>query len=361
MRIKQINDYINKIAPYNTQMSFDNAGFLAGDINAECNTALVCLDITPRVIKEAVELGAELIVSHHPIIFSPLKSVTAGSIAYLLIKNNLAAICAHTNLDMASGGVNDALAEAIGLQNIRPIIPEHEQSFYKLSVFVPKGYEEAVRKAAIHAGAGTLGAYSGCSFESEGCGRFTPLQGANPHQGTINTEEEAAEVKLELLCPPDLTGEIVRAVLAAHPYETPAYDLFVNEAVKQQSFIARIGTLKCDMFPNEFAYHVKSSLNAAAVTYTQGKDKIKTVAVCGGSGAEYWPKAKALGADAFLTGESKHHQQLEAAEAEFTLVTAGHYETEHPIAKKLSERLQNQFPEVRFMASAQECSPIKGV
>ena len=245
--VREIYQYLDGLAPFSLQMEFDNAGFLVGRGERAVSKILVSLDVTEEVAEEAAELGAELIVSHHPVIFRPAKSVTDGDpdgrVLLALAEHRIAAICAHTNLDKARGGVNDCLATALGLEHVTNYAVEGREKHYKLAVFVPVSHAEAVRHAMIGAGAGTIGGYTGCTFSVEGTGWFVPGEGTNPWLGQPGQEEAAAEVRLETVVPAGKLDAVLTAIRQAHPYEVPAFDGV--EAVREGREIAigRIGEL----------------------------------------------------------------------------------------------------------------------
>ena len=239
---------LNSLAPFATQESWDNSGLLVGDPGAEVKTALVVLDITAEAVREAREIGAELIISHHPVIFRPLKKVESGSVVWELAQAGISAICAHTNLDKARGGVNDYAVEG-------------REKHYKLAVFVPVSHAEAVRHAMIGAGAGTIGGYTGCTFSVEGTGRFVPGEGTNPWLGQPGQEEAAAEVRLETVVPAGKLDAVLTAMRQAHPYEVPAFDVVESVREGQEIAIGRIGELPEPLSPQEFARLIWDNLN----------------------------------------------------------------------------------------------------
>lgn len=359
--VREINKFIDGFAPYETQMSFDNAGFLVGDGEQEIKKAVIALDITDDVINEAAEIGAQLIIAHHPVIFRAMKKIYKGDVVYSLVKNDISAICAHTNADMAFGGVNDILAEKLGLRNVRPFGREFSKNYCKVCVFTPKEHGKKVIEAMSKAGAGQLGNYSNCSFSAEGTGSFLPNENADPFIGEVGKTEYVDEVKIEMICSQRDLNKVIKSMLAAHPYEMPAYDIFEDKAAADEAFIGRMGELDSSMSSEEFAKLVKTSINSSAVIYTPSDEKITTVAVCGGAASEYWHEAKALGAQAFVTGEVKHHEFLAAKQCGFMLVSAGHHETEQPVTEVFGKMLSEAFPEVEFVISSRGTCPTKAV
>lgn len=359
--VNDINRFIDEFAPYETHMEFDNAGFLVGDGEKQVKKVLIALDITQDVVNEAEACDAQLIVSHHPVIFRALKKIYKDDIVYSLIKNDISAICAHTNADMAFGGVNDALCEKLKLKNVHPFGKEFSKNYCKIVVFVPAGHEKDVIDAMSNAGAGTLGNYNNCSFSSRGTGSFLPCENANPFIGHAGQTEYVDEIKVEMIVPPRKINSVVKAMLNAHPYEMPAYDVFEDKAVSQDAFMGRIGELEASMTCEEFAVYVKNAVNSSAVVYTPTDKPIKTVAVCGGSASEYWHSAKKLGADAFITGEVKHHEYLQAKQCGFMLAAAGHHETENPVTEVFKNILSDAFPDVEFIIADSGDCPTRAV
>ncbi|MBQ8599308.1 MAG: Nif3-like dinuclear metal center hexameric protein, partial [Oscillospiraceae bacterium] len=264
-----------------------------------------------------------------------------------LIRNNISVISAHTNLDIAQGGVNDCLAQKLGLSSLRGLTVTNSEPYEKVVAFVPETHYEAVHKAMTAAGAGTDGNYSGCAFFTHGEGTFLPLEGANPYLGTIGQYEKVKEVRVEMFCEKSKTAAVVAAMKAAHPYEVPAYDIFEDSGIVHRETLGRVGELSQAVSAGELARQVKSALGGA-VRYADGGKKVQTVAVCGGAGDSELESALACGADALVTGEAAHHIFIEAAHRGITLIEAGHFHTEAVVLDSVKERLANQFPEIIF-------------
>lgn len=341
---KDIYRAIDGFAPFDTAEPWDNSGLLLGNMDAPVGGVLVALDATVPVADEARALGANLIVTHHPVIFDPVRRVDSDSALWRLIASGISVISAHTNLDMAPGGVNDALAQRLGLTDVRPFDTTRRVPFKKITVFVNTQAARAVYEAMSAAGAGALGNYSGCAFTVEGTGCFLPGEGAQPAIGRIGDLEQVRESRIEMLVAPERIGEVVAAMRAAHPYEEPAYDIFDDFACMREYAFGRIGELERDMAPADFARHVKGALGLSGLRFSEGTQPVRTVAVCGGSGAELLGEAHALGAQALVTGESRHHFWLEAAQRGVTLVDAGHFGTENVVVEPLAQRLRAVFP-----------------
>jgi dinuclear metal center YbgI/SA1388 family protein len=359
----EILEFLYSAAPASLAEKWDNVGLLVGDGNCNVSNALIALDITSLVVNEAVKNGANLIISHHPVIFKPLSAVTAdsnGKIVLKLAQNRISAICMHTNLDLCNSGVNDALAEALELDEIHILKPESFANYKKLVVFAPREYADQIRSAMVNAGAGRLSNYDSCAFTADGNGFFRPLDGSRPFLGTDGMIEKVNEVKIEVLCSPALLENIIAAMLAAHPYEVPAYDIFDDQAVKEIIGLGRIGKLKSTMLLDNFAAFVQHKLNCSSVMLCDSGKAVKHVAVCGGTddGSLVQYAAK-LGADTLVIGEIKHSSQLEALETGINVIIAGHFETENVICPKLVKMLSQQFHDVRFEIANENKSPFR--
>jgi len=337
-------DSINVFAPFARAESWDNVGLLIGSQEKEVTCALVALDATSAVIDEAVKEGAQLVITHHPIIFKSLKSVPAHSPVYRAIKGDIAVICAHTNLDIATGGVNDVLAELLGLREIAPLEIMAAVSYRKVVVYVPVDNAEAVYAAMTKAGAGRQGDYAGAAFLSDGEGRFTPLEGANPTIGRVGQLEKVPEQRLEMLVAPRDLPAVLMALRAAHPYEEPAFDVFETHSIKERNGLGRVGKLPVPLAPEQLATLLRKKLDCPPLRYVPGKEPVERVAVCGGSGGDLLERAWGLGADALVTADVKHSQLLAAQDLRMTLIDAGHYATEAAVLPALLEKLKAALP-----------------
>lgn len=341
-----VYDAIDALAPFGSCMEWDNVGLLVGSPEAAVNGVLVTLDVTTGAVKKALEMRMDCIVSHHPVIFHPLKRLSTQHAAGLCLANGISVISAHTNYDFAAHGVNYALAAALGLQNIRPFGRENAaEPWYSLVVYVPVTHAETVYHAMSAAGAGRQGNYSGCAFLNEGEGRFLPQAGAKPFLGEEGKLEKAAEVRLEMLCAPEQTEAVITAMRTAHPYEEPAFSILPNHALHTQESYGMLGELPQPLLPEELATLTERVLSTH-VQYVPTARKIKTVAVCGGAGSDFMGEAAAAGADAFLTGEVKHHEWFMAAERGLCLMAAGHHATEHIAMPQLARQLQEALPDL---------------
>ncbi len=264
--LKEIIKQMETFAPSHLAEEWDNVGLTIGNKNNQIKKILVALDVIPEVIEEAIQIGANLIVTHHPmILFQKIKNIQAdtalGKKIYALIQNNISAYCAHTNLDIAFGGTNDVLAKIAGLENIKILQETSHEDLKKIVVYVPQGYEENVQQAMCDAGAGFIGNYSHCSFAAEGIGTFLPLEGTNPFLGKQNTLERTKEVRLETIVPQSFCSVVLEAMKKAHPYEEPAYDVYTVEQKGKCYGIGRIGILKESMTFEEYSIFLKKQLS----------------------------------------------------------------------------------------------------
>lgn len=331
------------MAPPSLAEAWDNSGLQLGDPTAEIRSIMVSLDATPAVMATALESGCNLLVTHHPLIFTPPKSISAatplGAMIHTAIRNNLAVVSMHTNFDCAEGGMNDLLAERIGLSDCGPLQVTARAELAKLVVYVPSEQLESVRSALLpHAEA--LGAYAGCSFSAPGEGTFTPLDGAHPFIGAVGSQERVAECRLELLVDRGRAPRAVKALLAAHPYEEPAFDLYplLNEG--RPSGLGRIGRLPGPLTLAELADHVRRELDAPGLRFVGAPDaQFSRVALCGGSGASLLRAARRAGAQVLVTGDVKYHDAREAEELGIALIDAGHFPTEIIMVEAVSRRL----------------------
>ncbi|MFX4261644.1 Nif3-like dinuclear metal center hexameric protein [Pelotomaculum propionicicum] len=335
---------IEEFAPAHLAESWDNCGLQVGDPQAGVEKALLTIDVNLAVAREAVDKGAGLILSHHPLLLKPPKAINTrqplGELISFLIRNNITVYAAHTNLDAAAGGVNSALAERLGLIETAVLQQTGQTGLFKLVVFIPVGHEEKVRAAILEAGAGWIGNYSHCSFMTGGTGTFKPLAGASPYYGRTGELEQVEEVRFETIVPAGILEKAVSAMLDAHPYEEVAYDILPLKNRVSNCGLGRVGKLIEPVSLSRFAGKVKENLAVPAVRIGGRQDSIvKTVAVCGGSGADLWPEALKAGADTIVTGDVKYHTAQEITAAGMNFIDAGHYGTESVVLPVLLKYL----------------------
>lgn len=345
VKCQTITSLIEKLSPRKLAEDWDNIGLLVGNPAGPINGVMLALDVTPEVVQEAVTLGANLIISHHPIIFRPLKNIREdnphGRLVSDIIRNGIQVYCAHTNLDNAGEGVNQVLAQKLGLTDIQVLNPDKPEKIYKLVVFIPDTHVDAVRDAITAAGAGWIGNYSDCTFSTSGTGTFKASDNCNPFIGKPGVLERASEVRLETVIKENQIERVLRAMIKAHPYEEVAYDVYplVNDAGKLG--LGRIGRLPKPLVFREFINMVKTSLNVPVLRYGGNTEVIvKKIAVCGGSGASVIHKAVFAGADVLVTGDLKYHEAQDALSLGLAFVDAGHYATEAPVITALDNYLR---------------------
>ncbi len=345
MYLKDIERILESLAPPSIAWERDNVGIQAGAPGQRIRKILIALDVTDEVIAEAVRKKTGLIISHHPLLFHPLRSLRTdrrqGRLSAKLLGAGLAVYAMHTNLDYARGGVNSALARVLQLHDVRPLEPMAGQ-YQKLIVFVPADYTERVMVAMAEAGAGAIGKYEECSFQTEGTGTFRPLEGAAPFIGAPGGERaEVSERRLEMIVPRWKTAEVLRAMRRAHPYEEVAYDVYDLANASPEYGGGAIGTLEQTVTLKKFLGRVQKSLHAEALRYAgELAEPVTTVAVVGGSGSEQMESAIRQGADAMVTADVRYHT-FQESDGRIALIDAGHYETEAPVIGQIAEHLNN--------------------
>ena len=361
MRIKEIIQVIENLAPLSLQESYDNSGIQVGDSNREATGALFCIDVTEDVIDEAISLKCNLIIAHHPIAFKSFKSLTGRTYVercmIKAIKNDITLYAAHTNLDNAHEGVNFKLASMLGLENVRILTPK-KNALLKFITTVPVDHAESVRNAIFNAGAGNIGDYDSCSYNMEGKGSFRAKTGANPHVGEINEMHFEPELRIETVIPAMKKNEVIRALIAVHPYEEPVFDLYpiVNDWAQNGSGIT--GVLPEPLPEQDFLYMLKDVFKLHHVNYSRLRGKeIREVAVCGGSGAFLIEDAIDYGADVFITGEAKYNDFYDV-EDKLLLATIGHYESEICTKEIFHDVISKKYPNFVMHLSAFDSNPI---
>jgi dinuclear metal center YbgI/SA1388 family protein len=362
MKIKDVVASLESLAPPSLQESYDNAGLLTGDDNAECNGILVSLDATEAVIDEAIKRNCNLIISHHPIVFSGLKRITGKNYVQKAvikaIKNEIALYAIHTNLDNITNGVNGKIASLLGLENIS-ILSSKDNQLKKLYTFVPAADADKVRQAIFDAGGGHIGNYDECSFNTEGYGTFKGGMNTDPYVGVPGELHKENEVRVEVIFPTWLEGRIIKNLLAAHPYEEVAYDIIKLDNKFSTIGSGIIGKLDKPLPEAEFLKQVKERFGLQIVRHTQllGKD-IKTVAVCGGAGSFLIASALASGADIYITSDIKYHEFFDAND-KMIIADIGHYESEQFTINLLQEFLEQKFPTFAVLKTEVNTNPVR--
>jgi dinuclear metal center YbgI/SA1388 family protein len=349
MTVADVISYLEQIAPPRLAMPADSIGLQVGDASAPVTRIATAVDATGPVIDAAASAGANLLVCHHPLIYKSLENVTAsnekGDLVMRAVRPGLAVYVMHTNLDSAPGGINDTLADVLGLSDTKLLSVVSTEAFYKVVVFVPDDAMESVRAAMCGAGV-SIGNYTDCSFRSKGVGTFKPLEGAQPYIGTAGKLEQAEEWRLETLASETALPEVIRAMLKAHPYEEVAYDVYPLRNEPSKSGLGLVGSAEKPERLEDFRARVEVALDCPGYTRMVGDPgrEIRTVAVwAGGGGASVIPDAVAKGADVFVTGELGHHAFLTAEWYGMAVIEAGHFNSEKPGVTRLTERLLERF------------------
>lgn len=325
---------------------WDAVGLVTGDPDQRVDRAVFAVDPDPRVIDEAEQAGAQLVVAHHPLLLHGVHGVpetsTRGRLLARLVRSRVALVTAHTNADVAAPGVSDALADAIGVRDTLPLHPVAPGDAVKLVVFVPTTDVERLVDALAAAGAGGVGDYTRCYWATAGTGSFVPQPGADPAVGEVGQQAQVDEHRVEMLVPTERVAEAVRALRATHPYEEPAFDLLPTMIDHGRGF-GRVGELAEPMTGDELAAHVARCLPASANAVRLAGDAnrvVRRVAACGGAGDDFVGDAIAAGADVYVTADLRHHVVGEAVERGLLMVDAGHWATEWPWASAAAQLTQ---------------------
>lgn len=369
-RIQDLIGVVNSLFPPSLAEEWDNVGLQVGDPSAEVTKVLVCLDVTSEVLKAAAENGAEAVISHHPLVFRPLQTLTprdgTGQLLMQAVRENIAVISAHTNLDRAAGGLNDWLAARLGVKACEPLAPAPPGDLLKLSVFVPCGYEGPVSEAIFSAGAGSIGDYDCCSFRTTGTGTFRPGEQSNPFLGESGQLESAREIRLETIVPRERLGRVLDGMKRAHPYEEVAYDLVSLLNQRPDIGLGRIGRLQTKTTLGGFVATVREALGASSMRVV-GRDEqaVGKVALCGGSGSSLLSEAIRQGADVLVTGDIKYHEARAAQDRGVGLIDAGHFATEHLMAEEavrvFSDEAARRKMDIEFQTYYGEEDPFRSV
>ena len=360
-RIADLISHLEQIAPLAYQEEYDNCGLLIGNKQLECTGVVVCLDVVEATVEEAIAKGFNLIVAHHPVIFKGLKKITgANYVERLLIKaiqHNIAIYAIHTNLDNIANGVSGMLAQKLNLINTQILLPK-KGLLGKLVTFVPVEATQEVLANIFASGAGTIGNYSECSYTVTGMGSFKPNEQANPAIGSAHTLEKVEENRIEIIYPKYLEKRVVDALLAAHPYEVPAYDLFSLENKNMEVGSGFVGELEKSMPKEEFMAFLSKALSLSCIRYTTAfQGEIKKIAVCGGSGSFLLKNAITSKADVFITADFKYHDFFDA-EDRILVCDIGHYESEIHTKELLMTVLTKKFANIAVVLSSIHTNPI---
>jgi dinuclear metal center YbgI/SA1388 family protein len=361
MKIQDITNLLEKTAPLYLQESYDNAGMITGQGSWECNGIIICLDATEAVVNEAIERKCNLIISHHPIVFSGLKKITGNNYVeravILAIKNDIALYAIHTNLDNVAAGVNKKIADKIGLINTRILQPK-ESMLKKLVCFVPKNAADKLRNAFFEAGAGAIGKYSECSFNTEGTGTFKPLEGSNPAIGEQGKRHEEPEMKVEVIFPAYMEQKLLETMVENHPYEEVAYDIIALGNYLSDTGGGMIGDLPAEIDERDLLQRLKNDFKLSSLRHTALINRpLKKIAICGGAGIFLLKAALRAGADAYITADIKYHEFFDA-DGRLLLADIGHYESEQFTTELIYDILKEKFPNFALLKTSVNTNPV---
>jgi dinuclear metal center YbgI/SA1388 family protein len=347
MKAKDIIRFLEEWAPPALQEGYDNSGLLVGDSDTEVTGILVSLDCTEDVVHDAILRGCNMVVSHHPIVFSGLKRLNGKNYVertvILAIRHNILVYAIHTNLDHVPDGVNGRIAERLGLKATSILAPKRNL-LHKLVVFAPNAHAQTVREAMFDAGAGHIGNYDRCSFNQLGEGSFRGNEQSKAFVGEKGEVHFEAETRIEVMVPAYLSGNVIAAMKVAHPYEEVAYDLFALQNEHRMVGAGLIGDLPKEVDALEFLFSLKTSMKTDCVRHTlPHRHKVKRIAVCGGAGSFLIGAAKAKGADVLVTADFKYHEFFDA-DNELIIADVGHFESEQFTIELLADRLTDKFP-----------------
>ena len=349
MKAIDIINIMNRWAPPYLIDSWDSTGFQIGDPNKDIKKILVSLDLDREVFEKAKKENIDMIITHHPLLFKPMAKITKedykGRLVYDLIKEDIVVYNAHSNLDLAIGGINDTLASLLNLRDIEVLEKVYEEKLYKIVVFVPRTHVEEVRNALGEAKAGWIGNYSHCTYNIDGIGTFMPREGTNPFIGSLNKLEKVEETRIETIVEKRNLNRVLNEMIKVHPYEEVAYDIYPLENTGAQYGYGRVGNIE-EIPLNRFLDKIKKELRLDKLrVYGDIDRKIKRVALCGGSGSDFIKSAYYKGADLYLTGDIKYHDGQLAKELGLLLVDGNHFDTEKIILPVIKEKLLQNIEE----------------
>ena len=361
MKIKDVINFLEDIAPLYYQEEYDNSGLIIGDKNQEITNVLITIDCTESVISEAISRDCNLIIAHHPIIFKGLRKLSEDNYVQRTvnkaIKNNISVYAIHTNLDNIYNGVSFRIAKRIGLKNTHVLAPKHNM-LRSLMVYCPSSHSKVLKEALFDAGAGNIGDYNKCSFTSSGVGTFLPVDGADPFLGNIGQLHVGNEDKIEVVYLIKDELNILYSMKKAHPYEEIAYHIFDLNNEYNLVGTGIFGELEEEKDSLEFLNHVKKVMKTESIRYTSLiKEKIKKVAVCGGSGSSLLSNAKKVGADIYITSDFKYHEFFDA-DKDIIIADIGHYESEQFTKELIYDFLVKKFTKFAILLSKEKTNPI---
>jgi dinuclear metal center YbgI/SA1388 family protein len=361
MKIKEVISHLEKVCPPAYQESYDNCGLITGDASQEVKGVLLCLDSTEDVLQEALKLKCNLVIAHHPILFSPIKKLTGKTyserVIISAIKHDICIYAMHTNLDNIHTGVNHKIAEKLGLEGLKVLSPK-KGILCKLVTFCPRDKADMVRSAMFEAGAGVIGDYDECSFNAPGIGTFRAGEDTNPYVGAKGKRHFEPEERIETIFPAHLQATIVDALVDSHPYEEVAYDVYPLNNIHPRIGSGMMGTLPKPMSEKDFLVHLKKSMKLQSIRHTplMGK-KVSKIALCGGSGSFLLPDAIRSGADFFVTADYKYHQFFDA-DNKIVIADIGHYESEQFTPQVIYGILKEKFHTFALQISKTNTNPV---
>lgn len=358
---------LEKWVPKSLAEPEDRIGLQLGTLNKPVHKVLIALDVSEDVVAEAIEHKVDLIIAHHAIIYRPLKDLrtdsSAGRVYEQCLKHDIAVYITHTNLDVAPGGINDMMADALGLQQRTFIKEVVEDKLCKVVVYVPEDHKESVCQAMFSAGAGAIGEYSHCSFQSEGTGTFLPGVGTDPHIGKIGQLERVREIKVETIVPESLLRKVTAAMIKSHPYEEPAYDVVQLKQPGIKHGLGRVGAMPESMSLTELCAKVKQVFDVPMLRVVGRPDQIiRKAAVLGGAGGKFVRSAQFAGADVLITGDIDYHTAQDALADGFALIDPGHNVEKimkQGVADVLSRDLASAKLDVEVLASKVNTEPFR--
>ncbi len=358
--VNNILDIMETIAPFRLAEDWDNVGLQVGDGCWNVERIRIALDPFFDVVKEACQDNIDLLITHHPLLFRPLKnlnlSTPVGKIIQMALESKMAVFSAHTNLDSASGGINDILSEKLGLKNIKVLQSSKAEDKLKLVTFLPEKYKREVLTALFASGAGQIGTYDCCSFGCTGIGTFLPRKGSTPFLGKIEELNEVDEIRIETIVMQKDLPKIIESLKRSHPYETPAYDVYPL-ATPESTGPGRVGELESPMILKEFARHVKKTFNLSYLKVAGSSQlRVEKVAVCSGSGSGLMKAFFASNAQCYVSGDLHYHNALDSLSDNRGLLDIGHFASEHVMVKMLAQRLKMVLEEKNLQVLVDECA-----
>ena len=359
--------YIEKSFPPGAAWESDNIGLQIGSIKTQVKNIFLSLELNEKALDDAIGKNCNFIFTHHPLIFKPISKLDTqnddkAKIIERAIKKDITVYSAHTNFDFSKGGVSFELAKKLKLRNVR-FLRNYEGNQFKVAVFVPENSLDKVSEALFSAGGGVIGEYEQCSFRMTGKGTFRGSEISKPFSGKKNVFEKVDEIRIEVLADAWNLERVINSMLDAHPYEEPAYDIYILKNRNVNFGFGTIGELEESYSVNKFLMHVSKSLRTNFLRYCRGRNnRIKKVAVCGGSGSDLLDSAIAQKADAYITADVKYHT-FQDAENKILFVDAGHYETEihslNVIKTKIERLIRDKNEKIRVFKFSGSTNPLR--